>query len=419
MAVYDNMNYSYDAGIAPTLLEGYLMRKALENVEPNLGYLKDAQMIEQPKNNGKHVTFFRYSELPPITRPLYEGVIPDGQKLQETAFYVITKNYGGFMEYTDEIDLWHIDSKTQAMSDRLNRQAQLSIDTVGRDQIMAGLNVMYPGTKTSRAALTSSDILTYAIIKRVVRNLKKKGAQPFPDGFFHAKIDHDTYFDLTQDQHWIDVATYQSDARVQKYELGNIYKVKFFEVDNGKIFTNETYLYGEGASGVDKLTAYADFDATTRSMIVEETMSEDEARELTGKMVYVQYTDTNDYVTPMCIERVYPSATANQTKIVFRWCPDDTSDWTVTNELCIVPSGGASSGAEVHASIIYGQNAFGMVKLGGKGKPNIQIIVKPLGSSGSDDPLNQRGTIGWKVPFFACAVLQDDFICRIEHGVSA
>ncbi|MBO6012431.1 MAG: N4-gp56 family major capsid protein, partial [Bacteroidales bacterium] len=128
-----------------------------------------------------------------------------------------------------------IDSKTQAMSDRLNRQAQLSIDTVGRDQIMAGLNVMYPGTKTSRAALTSSDILTYAIIKRVVRNLKKKGAQPFPDGFFHAKIDHDTYFDLTQDQHWIDVATYQSDARVQKYELGNIYKVKFFEVDNGKI----------------------------------------------------------------------------------------------------------------------------------------------------------------------------------------
>jgi hypothetical protein len=60
-----------------------------------------------------------------------------------------------------------------------------------------------------------------------------------------------------------------------------------------------------------------------------------------------------------------------------------------------------------------------MVKLGGKGKPNIQIIVKALGSSGSDDPLNQKGSIAWKVPFFACAVLQDDFIVRIEHGVSA
>jgi N4-gp56 family major capsid protein len=84
----------------------------------------------------------------------------------------------------------------------------------------------------------------------------------------------------------------------------------------------------------------------------------------------------------------------------------------------IVPGGGAANGDEVHASIVYGQNAFGLVKLGGKGKPNIQIIVKPVGSSGDADPLNQRGSIAWKVKHFACAVLQDDFIVRVEHGVS-
>ena len=413
MAVYDNLNYSYDAGIAPTLLEGYLQRRALKNVEPMLGYLDDAQMIAQPKHNGKMVTFFRYSELPAVTQPLYEGVTPDGQKLEETAFSVMTKPYGRHMEYTDELDLFHVDSKTQAMSDRLNRQAALSIDTIGRDQIMAGLNVMYPGTVTSRAALTKTDILTYAIIKKVVRNLKKKGAQPFADGYFHGKIDHDTYYDLTQDTHWMDVAKYQSDERVKKNELGIVYKVKFFEVDNGKIFTNETYLYGTKAY----LTASADFDATNRIMTVSDTISEDQARELTGKMVYVQYTDSNvDYKTVMCVEQVYPA----EGKVKFRWVPDSsvTAEWTTAQTLKIVPSGGASNGDEVHASIIYGKDAFGMVKLGGKGKPNVQIIVKPLGSSGSDDPLNQRGTIAWKVPHFACAVLQDDFIVRIEHGVS-
>lgn len=410
MGVYDNMNYSYDAGIAPTLLESYLQRRALKNVEPNLGYLNDAQMIEQPKNNGKHVKFFRYTELPAITKPLYEGVTPEGQKLTETSFSVMTKPYGGFMAITDELDLFHVDSKTQAISDRLNRQAQLSIDTVGRDQIMAGLNVMYPGSVTSRAGLTKANVMNYAIIKRVVRSLKKKGAQPFPDGYYHAKIDHDTYFDLTQDNHWIDVATYQNDSRVQKYELGTIYKVKFFEVDNGKIFTNETYLYGTKTA----LTATA-FDAATRTMTVSDTISEDEARELTGKLVYVQYTkSTVDYVTPMCIERVYPT----EKKIVFRWVPASTTDWTTTNALKVVPSGGATSGDEVHASIIYGQDAFGLVKLGGKGKPNIRIIVKPVGSSGSEDPLDQKGSIAWKVPHFACAVIQDDFIVRIEHGVS-
>jgi N4-gp56 family major capsid protein len=412
-----NMNYSYQASLAPTMLESYLQRRALKNVEPRLGYLNDAQMIEQPKGNGKHVKFFRYTELPAITKPLYEGVTPDGQKLEETAFSVMTKNYGGYMAYTDELDLWHVDSKTQAISDRLNRQAALSIDTVGRDQIMAGLNVMYPGAVTARASLTKSNILTYALIKKAVRNLKRKGAQPFSDGFFHAKIDQDTYYDLTQDQHWNDVSTYISDTRVQRYELGNIYKVKFFEVDNGKKFTNETYLYGTTAA----LTAYANFDATNRTMVVTATMTEDEARELTGKLVYVQYTKSaTDYVTPMCIERVWPSATANQTKILFRWVPGTsvTNEWITTQALKIVPSGGASNGDEVHATIIYGQDAFGMVKLGGTGKPNIQIIVKPLGSSGTEDPLNQRGTIAWKVPFFACAVLQDDFIVRIEHGVS-
>ena len=416
MAVYDNMNYSYQASLAPTMLESYLQRRALKNVEPNLGYLNDAQMIEQPKGNGKHVKFFRYTELPAITKPLYEGVTPDGQKLEETAFSVMTKNYGGFMAYTDELDLWHIDSKTQAISDRLNRQAQLSIDTVGRDQICAGLNVMYPGAVTARASLTKSNILTYALVKKAVRNLKKKGAQPFADGYFHAKIDHDTYYDLTQDDHWNDVAKYQSDTRVQKYELGTIYKVKFFEVDNGKVFANETYLYGTKAylSGANMTGVY---NATERSLTVSDTISEDEARELTGKMVYVQYTKSlTDYVTPMCVERVYPA----EKKIVFRWTPASsvTDEWTYAQSVKIVPSGGASNGDEVHASIIYGQNAFGMVKLGGTGKPNIQIIVKQLGSSGSDDPLNQRGTIAWKVPFFACAVLQDDFIVRIEHGVS-
>ena len=409
MAVYDNMNYSYDSGIAPTLRD-YMQRKALENVEPNLGYLSDAQMIEQPENNGKHVNFFRYTELPAITKPLYEGVTPAGQKLTETSFSVMTKPYGGFMAFTDELDLFHLDKKNKAITERLLRQARLSIDTVGRDQIMAGLNVMYPGNVTSRAALTKANVMNYAVIKRAVRSLKKKGAQPFPDGYYHAKIDHDTYFDLTNDAHWTDVAKYQSDTRVQKYELGTIYKVKFFEVDNGKIFKSETYLYGSKTA----LTATA-FSATTRTMTVSDTISEDEARELTGKMVYVQYTKSStDYVTPMCIERVYPG----EKKIVFRWVPATTTDWTTTNALKIVPSGGASNGDEVHASIIYGQDAYGMVKLGGKGKPNIQIIVKPVGSSGSEDPVNQRGTIAWKVKHFACAVLQDDFIIRVEHGVS-
>ena len=420
MAVGSQMNYSYDAGIAPSLPESYLRRKFLENVKPNLRYLQDADEVAYPENEGKFVTFFRYTELHAVTDPLYEGVTPDGEKLEETAFQVTTHQYGRHMEYTDEIDKWHIDKKTKAMGERLRRQAELSIDTVGRDQIMAGLNVMYPGTVTSRAALTKSNVLTYAVIKKAVRNLKRKGAQPFPDGFFHAKIDTDTYYDLSADQMWTDVAKYQSDARVQKYELGNIYKVKFFEVDNGKVFKSADYLI-DSISSLAGANMSGVYDATERTLTVATAtaLTQDQARALAGKDVYVQYTkSTVDYVTPMTIERVYPGTTT--AKIKFRWTPGTTitNEWTYAQSVTIIPAGGASNGDEVHASIIYGQHAFGMVTLGTAKKPNIQIIIKPLGSSGSQDPLNQRGTIAWKVPFFACAVIQDDFLIRIEHGVS-
>ena len=418
MGVYDNMMYSYDSGIASTLPEQYIQRKAMKNVQPNLGYLKDAELVEQPKNGGKHVRMWRYTALPAVTKPLYEGVTPAGEKIQQTAFDVMTKPYGDFVPYTDELDLFHVTKKTDDIADLLIDQAKLSIDTVGRDQICAGLNVMYPGAITARASITKSNVITYALLKKAVRNLKKKGAQPFPDGFFHAKVSHDTYHDLMAIDGWFDIAKYQDSGRYEKGEVGMVAKIKFFEVDNAKIFKSETYLYGTKAY----LTASADFDATNRIMTVADTMSEDEARELTGKMVYVQYTKSaTDYVTPMCVERVWPSGTANQTKILFRWVPGSsvTDEWTTAQTLKVVPSGGASNGDEVHATIVYGTRAFGMVNLGSKSKnPPIRIIWQRPGSAGSDDPLAQKGTIAWKVPHFACAVLQDDFIVRIEHGVS-
>ena len=417
-----NMNYSYSSGIAPTLAQAYIQKKALENVEPMLGYLDDADQIEQPKGESKHVRMWRYTELAAVEKPLEEGVTPDGQSLSETAFDVMTKPYGGWMAYTDEINLFHVDSKTDAMAERLSRQAALSIDTAGRNAICAGLNVMYPAGISARSSITSSNILTYAIIKKVVRNLKKAGAQPFPDGYFHAKISHDTYYDLTSDSHWIAVAQYQDDRRVKKNELGEVYRVKFFEVDNPMIFKNASYLYGTTAELAAASLSGAEFNRATRTMTISATMTDDVARELTGKLVYVQYTKSATACNTLrCIERISPSGTANKTQIVFRWVPASsvTDEWTYAQSLKIVPCGGGASNAEVHATIIYGQHAFGTIKLGGKGKPNIQIIVKPLGSSGTEDPLNQRGTVGWKVNHFACAVIQDDFIVRVEHGVSA
>lgn len=77
----------------------------------------------------------------------------------------------------------------------------------------------------------------------------------------------------------------------------------------------------------------------------------------------------------------------------------------------------ASSPVDVHKAIMYGRHAYGVPEIT-KGKGKATIIVKPLGSSGTEDPLNQRSTIGWK-SFFTAKRLNELAICRVETGATA
>ena len=409
MAVFDNLNKTYSPGVAPSVVE-YYERSLLENMKPEMVHNRDAQKRTLPENNGKTVKFRRFTPFAAITEPLAEGVTPAGQTLTETAFTAMVKPYGGHVELTDEINFYLLDNMHQETAKLLGDQAALSLDTISRNALNAGMNVQYANSKTSRGALASTDKLTFEEIKTAVRNLKRKNVKPFADGFYHAIVHPDVVHDLTADTMWVDVSKYQDKVKTERYELGTIYKVKFFESTNAMVFKAQTYIYGTKTS----LTATA-FDAATKCMTVSDSISEDDARAMTGLLVNVQITkSSNNSVTPMCIERV----DATNKKVYFRWVPASTTDWTTSNALKIVPYGGGASGADVYSTLIYGENAFGTIELGGTGQ-NVQIIINAPGSSGAMDPLAQRGTIAWKVKGFCTVILQDDFIVRIESGATA
>lgn len=407
-----NTNYTYDAGVAPSVIKFY-ERNFMKEVMPELIHNRDAQKRTLPLNNGKTIQFTRITELPAITTPLVEGVTPDGQKLTETAFTAMVKPYGGYIAVTDEFNWYLLGNKHKEASERLSRQAALSLDTISRDALHAGMNVQYTGSNTTRGTITAADKLTYADIKKAVRTLRRANAKPFSDGYFHGILHTDVYYDLTSDTMWTDVAKYQTTEKVEKYELGKIYKVRFFESTNAKVFTAQTYITGT----TTEIAASANFDRANRELTTNVTISPDMARALTGLMVNVQYTKNSaNVVTPMCIESVDYEAK----KIKFRWVPDKavTDEWTSAQSLKIVPYGGGASGAPVYSTLIYAENSYGSVELGGNGR-NVEIIVKPAGSSGSDDPLNQRGTIAWKVKGFCTVILNDNYIVRIESGATA
>lgn len=78
--------------------------------------------------------------------------------------------------------------------------------------------------------------------------------------------------------------------------------------------------------------------------------------------------------------------------------------------------GAGADGADVASVIVLGQYAYGVTSLKGA-KP--RVIVKPAGSAGTADPLDQISTVGWKIDGFGAKLLQPEYAVRIECGFSA
>ena len=78
--------------------------------------------------------------------------------------------------------------------------------------------------------------------------------------------------------------------------------------------------------------------------------------------------------------------------------------------------GAGMDGADVASVIVLGQYAYGVTSLKGA-KP--RVIVKPAGSAGTADPLDQISTVGWKMDGFGAKLLQPEYAVRIECGFSA
>ncbi len=91
----------------------------------------------------------------------------------------------------------------------------------------------------------------------------------------------------------------------------------------------------------------------------------------------------------------------------------DNIRFILSQQTKVYTSGGSGS-VDVHATLILGANAYGISRISGE---SIKNIIKPLGSGGTADPLDQRETSGWKATFVA-KILEQAAMVKIEHAVS-
>jgi N4-gp56 family major capsid protein len=68
----------------------------------------------------------------------------------------------------------------------------------------------------------------------------------------------------------------------------------------------------------------------------------------------------------------------------------------------------------VYNNFIVGKEAYAVVHLGAESG---EFYVHPLGSAGAGDPLNQRGSVGWKHPFVS-RILNDSFMLNVMSSHS-
>jgi N4-gp56 family major capsid protein len=77
-----------------------------------------------------------------------------------------------------------------------------------------------------------------------------------------------------------------------------------------------------------------------------------------------------------------------------------------------VKTGQGTGNIDVYCTLVLAANAYGITRISGEALKN---IIKPLGSGGTADPLDQRATSGWKGTFVA-KILNENFLQRIESA---
>lgn len=86
-----------------------------------------------------------------------------------------------------------------------------------------------------------------------------------------------------------------------------------------------------------------------------------------------------------------------------------------TSEAKIFEGAGENS-ADVASVIVLGKYAYGVTSWKGA-KP--RTIIKPAGSAGTADPLDQISSVGWKMDGFGVKLLQPEYAVRIECGFTS
>ena len=261
------MSLQLFADVQTTLTEGlsaemktFYDMTLIDEAAPALVHDQFGQKRPIPKNGGKTIEFRKFAPLTKALTPLTEGVTPEGKSLDVTTVTAEVSQYGDFIVMSDMLEMTAIDNVVVEALKLLGRQGGATLDTVVRNILHTGTNVMYcpklaaggaETAVTSRAALDNTCKLTVKVVQKVVAKLRAQNA-PTISGKYVAIIHPYAAYDLMRDPEWIDAHKYAQPDNLFEGEIGEIAGVRFVQTTEAKIYEGGvfgTLFFGEGAYG--------------------------------------------------------------------------------------------------------------------------------------------------------------------------
>lgn len=238
-----NQNATSASGMSAEMKTFY-EKRLIDQAEPALVHDQFGDPYPIPANGGKNIEFRKYDSLPKATTPLTEGVTPDGQTMNVSTVTAEVRQYGGWVPITDTLQLTAIDNNIVQATKIIASQAGRTLDTIVRDVLAGGTNVIYApkigegGAETpvtSRDTLDATCQLTSDLIARAATQLKAMNADPIGTSFVGIIHPYVAY-DLRRDPDWIDVHKYAQPDEIYNGEIGTLHGVRFVETSEAKIW---------------------------------------------------------------------------------------------------------------------------------------------------------------------------------------
>lgn len=372
----------------PPAVYSKIMLRTAELAEADFVFDQLAVERHMPSNNGSNeIIFKRMLSLAAHTQPLVEGIPPASDQGRMVAIKATTNSYGRVMKFTDKVSWAVVDPLISEYTRQLSLKIPETKDLLAQEALLAECQMFYAAPKTSVG--DDGDILavdpnginvthikfmnpdcapTIDEFRKIVLSMEAAKVRPYQGSNFLVLASSAVLFDLITDKRVKEFMKWEGTAKAYSNDMViDLFSLAFKKAKTIK--TDNTYTDGDGNIC----------------------------------HIYHDAANNKNYVT---IGVDLNNATATTKVIVV-----DLAAGTAAAEANFTNIADVKAGLEplnIHHSFVLGEEC--LFRVGVEGHTQAQFITKPLGSAGTEDPLNQRQSIGWKIDSLGYKVPNPDAV---------